>query len=304
MALVTGGAGLLGSHLARALPADGFLPHLTTHRTRASVGGCRSVQLDLTDRRAVEEAVAAIAPSVVIHAAAITDVDYCQTHLEEARQVNVCGTRHLARAAAGVGAFLIYVSTDYVFDGLRGGYRETDYPSPRNWYGLTKLAGELAASTCLPGADLAIVRTTFYGPRDDGRGLFSRCLATLTAGQGLDAAADLISSPLPVTVLARALTELAGRRLGGIHHIAGAERSSRYEFALAVARVHGLDASLVRPVSARAFNPPGPRPRDVSLCVCRAQERLRVSLPALLKGLEELSVDGAVIKEGLGDGSR
>jgi dTDP-4-dehydrorhamnose reductase len=199
---------------------------------------------------------------------------------------------------------LIYVSTDYVFDGRRGGYRETDYPSPGNWYGLTKLAGELAAATCLPGADLAIVRTTFYGLRVDGRGFFNRCLATLTAGQGLDAAVDLISSPLPVTVLARALTELAGKRLGGIHHIAGAQRCSRYEFALAVARVHGLDASLVRPESRGAASLPGPRPRDVSLCVCRAQERLRVPLPTLVKGLEELSVDGSVIMEGLGDGSR
>lgn len=303
VALVTGGAGLLGSHLGRALPAGGFLPHLTAHRARVSVDGCRSIELDLTDGRAVEKAVAAIAPRVVIHCGAITDVDYCQTHPGEARQVNVRGTRHLARAAAGVGAFFIYVSTDYVFDGRRGGYRETDCPSPGNYYGLTKLAGELAAASCLPAADLAIVRTTFYGLRVDGRGFFNRCLTTLTAGQGLDAAIDLISSPLPVTVLALALTELAGRRLGGIHHIAGAQRSSRHEFALAIARAHGLDASLVRPVSRGDAGLRVPRPHDVSLCVCRAQERLRVPLPTLVKGLEELSADDAVITRGLADGS-
>ncbi len=311
-ALVTGGAGLLGGYLARALSAGGFAVHLTAHRTPVSVAGCPSIGLDLTDRRTVEAAVEDVSPAVIVHTAAITDVDHCQTHRDEAWRVNVCGTQYLSRAAASAGAFFIYVSTDHVFDGATGNYRETDRPAPANWYGLTKLVGELAASRCLPEADIAIVRTSFYGPRRDGRGFFGRCLAALGAGQGLEAADDLFSSPLPVTVLAKAMVELAGRRLAGIHHIAGADRSSRYEFALAVAKVYGLDASLVRPRPAKDLNLPGPRPRDVSLCVRQAQERLRVRLPTLVNGLEEMAVSGTVTEgtvtegaatEGAGDGA-
>lgn len=300
-ALVTGGAGLLGGYLARALSAGGFAVHLTAHRTPVSVPGYPSIGLDLTDRRAVEAAVEGVSPAVIVHAAAITDVDHCQTHRDEAWRVNVCGTQYLSRAAASAGAFLIYVSTDYVFDGARGNYRETDRPAPVNWYGLTKLVGELAASRCLPEADIAIVRTSFYGPRQDSRGFFGRCLAALRAGRRFEAADDLFSSPLPVTVLAEAMTELAGRRLAGIHHIAGAERSSRHEFALAVAKVYGLDASLVRPQSVKDLDLPGPRPQDVSLCVHRAQERLWVRLPGLVSGLEGMALGGTTA-EGAGDG--
>lgn len=301
-ALVTGGAGLLGGYLAQSLSAGGFTVHLTAHRAPVSVDGYPSIDLDLTDRRAVEAAVEDISPDVIVHTAAITDVDHCETHRDEAWLVNVCGTRYLSGAAAGAGTFFIYVSTDYVFDGATGNYRETDRPAPINWYGLTKLVGELAASRCLPKADIAIVRTSFYGPRRDGRGFFGRCLAALGAGQGLEASDDLFSSPLPVTVLSQALTELAERRLAGIHHIAGAERSSRHEFALAVARVYGLDASLVRPRSAEDLDLPGPRPRDVSLCVRRAQERLQVRLPGLVRGLEGMALGGAAQK-GAGNGA-
>src|SRR5581483_5276147 len=102
--------------------------------------------LDVTDQRAVTAALAASRPAVVIHAAAMADVDACEREPERAEAVNARGTAHVADACASLGARLIYVSTDYVFDGEAGPYREDDPPQPLSVYGRTKLAGERAAA--------------------------------------------------------------------------------------------------------------------------------------------------------------
>ncbi len=142
--LLTGGSGVLGREL---LP---FLP---------GAAAPTSLELDVTDERGTARAIAAAEPRVVVHCAAYTDVRAAEVERERCWSVNVVGTRNVVRAAREAGARLVHVSTDYVFFGDRGGYREDDVPGPvRNYYSLTKLMAEEAVRA-LPGS--LVVRTSF-----------------------------------------------------------------------------------------------------------------------------------------------
>ncbi len=319
--LVTGAGGFLGERLLGALSVSLALePVALLHHEpgrQAKTPSCSHEVVDLVDRPGVCDLVAGLRPEVIIHTAALTDVDRCETEPELAWRVNACGTAHLAAAAAAVGALLVYISTDYVFDGRRGLYREGDLPHPCNWYGVTKRAGEIAAVS--GGADHAILRTTFFGMRPDGKGLFNRVVETCrraridagadagaNGGRGapLDLVLDQFSSPLSVSALARGVAEVAERGLTGLFHMGGTTRCNRYEFALAVA--HELDLPkdetdrLLRPVMSvcgpdhsPADNSPAVvrgravRPADVSLLVGKAQGTLGCSLPSLDEGVRE-----------------
>jgi dTDP-4-dehydrorhamnose reductase len=292
--LVTGAGGLLGRHLIPALRGAGFPLTLAYHRRGRPPGGVSAMtgEVDVTDGGAVRAFVAAARPEIIIHTAALTNVDGCERHPEDAWRVNVCGTNHVARAAAEAGAHLVLISTDYVFDGRRGLYVETDPPNPVNWYGLTKVVAEVVARAAAGGT---VVRTSFYGPRDDGRGLYQRVVDSLGAGRAVTVDDGSFFSPLPVTALARAVTTMARLRPCGTYHVAGAERCSRHAFAVAVARAHGLNAELVRagdparPAEAAAL---APRPADVSLAVDRSRRELGLALPSLTEGLRELLPGG------------
>jgi len=142
--LITGGSGRLGRELVR------LLPHAQAPSSR---------ELDVTDEDATLAVVAALRPSAVVHAAGYTDVRGAEQDRQRCWRVNVAGTRHVAAAARAIGARLVHVSTDYVFFGDRGNYREDDTPGPvRNYYALTKLVAEEAARAA-PGA--LVVRTSF-----------------------------------------------------------------------------------------------------------------------------------------------
>lgn len=313
--LVTGGGGFLGERLLGTLSASPDLePFALLHREPGSetrIPSRRYAIVDLVDRLGVRDLVAALRPEVIIHTAALTDVDRCETEPELAWRVNACGTAHLAAAAAAVGALLVYVSTDYVFDGRRGLYCEDDEPCPCNWYGVTKRAGEIAAAS--GGADHAILRTTFFGIRPDGKGLFNRVVEACRRGRDeagagangrreepLQLVLDQYFSPLSVSGLARGVTEVARRGLTGLFHLGGTTRCNRYEFALAVARESNLSKDetdrLLRPVPP-VHGPDSPpavvrgrvaaRPADVSLWVEKTREALDCGLPSLDESVRE-----------------
>jgi len=140
--LVTGGTGLLGYWVVRVFRDRGFDVYSTYHSRSPSEVDVKWVKLDLEDLESATRVVKEVKPDVIIHTAAYTDVDGCEVNRERAYRVNYLATKALA--SRGVG-FFVYISTDYVFDGLRGMYREDDVPVPVNYYGLTKLLGEVAS---------------------------------------------------------------------------------------------------------------------------------------------------------------
>lgn len=286
--LVTGASGLAGRKVAELAVARGHDVYSAHREHPVEVG--TPVRLDLLQTEAVARAVRELKPDTVIHAAAYTDVDGCEVNRELAWRLNVEATVALARASAAVGAHVIYVSTDYVFDGERGLYGEGNLPNPVNYYGLTKLAGEAAV---LAAGDFAVARTSaVFGWGREWRPNFALyVLEVLRRGVEVKAAVDQFVSPTFNANLADMLLELAERGLGGVWHIAGATRTSRHQFAVEVAKAFGLDASLVKPATAAELRWVARRPRDSSLDVSKALSSLNTRPMTLGEALKAMLRD-------------
>ncbi|AZS83339.1 dTDP-4-dehydrorhamnose reductase [Streptomyces griseoviridis] len=249
--LVTGAGGMLGRDTVAELARRG-----------ADVTGLDRAALDLTRPDAVERAVAAHRPDLVVNCAAYTAVDAAETDEETALRVNGEGPRHLARACAATGARLVHVSTDYVFPGdARAPYPEDHPTGPRTAYGRTKRAGERAVLTELPGAS-AIVRTAWlYGVHGHS---FVRTMIGLEADRDtVDVVDDQYGQPTwSADVAARIadLGPLVGPRAHGVFHATAHGVTTWYDLARAVFTGLGADPDRVRPASSDAFPRPAPRP--------------------------------------------
>jgi dTDP-4-dehydrorhamnose reductase len=255
-ALVTGAAGQVGQALLRAAPADVELAALA-----------RS-ELDISDAAAVRSAVAAIAPDVILNAAAYTAVDRAEAEPERASSVNVAGARHLAEAAAALPACrLLHLSTDYVFDGRSTrAYLPSDATGPLGVYGASKLAGEQAALHAL-GARCLIVRTAWVYAAT-GSNFLLTMLRLMRERGAVRVVADQIGTPSAAAPLAELLWRLAGlpaERASGVLHWTDAGVASWYDFAVAIAE-EGAAAGLlpagvaVSPITTAEYPTPAARP--------------------------------------------
>ena len=209
-------------------------------------------------------------PEVVIHAASITDLDLCEQNPELAFRVNATATGFLAEACRAVKSLLIYVSTDYVFDGEQGNYREHDQPNPVNVYGKSKLLGE--QEVVGKAEDFCIARTSvLFGWGRKYRPNFATWVyEKARAGQEINVVTDQYVTPTLNNSLARMLLEAAERRMSGTFHLSGSTRVNRYEFAVLLARRFGFDEKLLTPVKAEAVHWIARRPFDSSLNVAKA----------------------------------
>lgn len=265
--LVTGGTGYLGFELIRLAAGRRLAAtHLASEPRPAR--GVEWLRLDVRDAAAVRQALDRLRPAAVVHTA------YRQEG-EGARATNVDGSDAVARAAAAVGARLLHISTDVLFDGTKTGpYTEDDPPSPLTDYGRSKADAERAVLGGHPRA--LIVRTSLmYGGREPSR--HERLAREAASG---DAAMtffdDELRSPVLVGELAAALLELVDRDESGILHVAGPETVSRYEFAVLIARANGLAAGRIRRGSLAASGLT--RPANCALDSSRARALLRTGL--------------------------
>lgn len=247
--VVTGATGQLGRDVQLAL-AEGAGSYAAFDRAG----------LDLTDAATAARVLGAHAPDVVINCAAYTAVDDCETNVDLAHAVNEHGVRTLAEACREVGAHLVHVSTDYVFDGmLDRAYREDDTTNPQSVYGRSKLAGEAAAVEVL-GDDVTIVRTSWVcGEYGNNMVKLVRRLAAADAPMAF--VDDQRGCPTFTSDLAPALVQLAEERLGGVFHLTNAGAVSWYEFVADILEVSGHDRSMVSPISTAELDPPRPAPR-------------------------------------------
>ena len=202
-------------------------------------------QFDLT-KPGVEETIAAARPDVVIHAAAYTDVDGAEGEPVRAMAVNAEGTERVAKAAAAIGARLLYLSTDYVFDGRQGvPYRETDRPNPLNVYGRSKYEGEQRALAHCPNT--LVIRTAWlYGAH--GKNFVKTIMRLASEQPELRVVSDQRGSPTHAGDLASAIKQVLGTNLRGITHATGAGDCTWYEFAREIVSLMGA-AVRVQPIS-------------------------------------------------------
>lgn len=246
--IITGGRGQLGRELAEVLLEAGGHEVMSPGRQ----------ELDVTRMEEVIRAFKAFAPEVVIHAAAATNVDQCELDHDRAYLVNALGTRNVAAAAAVVGAKLIFISTDYVFNGRAGRpYTEFDAPDPINIYGKSKLAGERYAAELCPR--YFIVRTSWLYGRH-GKNFVKTMLDLAGKRDEIAVVDDQVGSPTYVGDLARFIAGLIETELYGIYHASNGGECSWFDFAREIFRLAGLDHVRVRPISSEELNRPAPRP--------------------------------------------
>lgn len=278
--LITGAGGQLGHALVGTCTEAGD-----------DVIACDRARLDLTDRDAVYQAITATQPDVVLHAGAWTAVDACEADPERAFHTNALGTEWVADASRRVGAHLVAVSTDYVFDGTKPDpYQEWDRPNPQSVYGRSKWAGEQAVAAHAPGA--AIVRTSWVcGARGSN---VVRTVLGLIDRPELAFVDDQRGCPTFTADLAPMIRRIAVDRRVGIHHVTNQGATTWYGFARDILELTGHDPGKVRPIATAELVPPRAAPRPANSMLDNAMLRLgglgllphyRASLDRLLRDL-------------------
>jgi dTDP-4-dehydrorhamnose reductase len=281
--LITGASGLLGANLVVDAAAIHEVVAVSRHHP-VRHPGVQSVQADLAQAGKAQDIVRAARPAWIIHCAAATDVDACEVEPEMAFRLNRDMAARVAEAARRNGARLVHISTDAVFDGENGHYREADEPHPINAYGRSKLAGEEAVAAAHPEA--LIVRTNIYGwnvlPK---RSLAEWFLANLEAGHPCRGFADVWVTTILVNDLGALLWRMLELGLEGIYHVAGAECVSKYDFGVRVAQVFGLDTGLIAAAPASEAALRAPRPRRLCLDCSQAERAIGLRMPLVEEGL-------------------
>jgi dTDP-4-dehydrorhamnose reductase len=291
--LVTGAAGQLGTDVVDALagrvPTGGRANDRATGRlglrTPCEVVAADRALLDVADRDAVQGIFEGVRPHIVVHAGAWTAVDACESDPDRAYAVNALGTRHVAEAARRVGAHVVYVSTDYVFDGTSTRpYLEWDAPNPMSVYGRSKLGGERELD---PGS--AVVRTSWVCGAHGAN--MVKTVLRLASGTGpMRFVDDQRGSPSFTADLAGVVAVLATERLPGTFHVTNSGVTSWYGFARAVLEAAGDDPERVEPIATAELDPPRPAPRPANSALDNAALRLlgMPPLPDWHDGLERL----------------
>ena len=256
--LITGADGMLGTDLREALGTEHDLVPTDL------IGGLRF--LDVTDTDQVLSTIAEVKPDAVIHAAAYTDVDGCERDPDKAFRVNGLGTWNVATACARIGATLVYISTDFVFDGEKGEpYTEYDAVNPLGHYGASKLAGETHVRTVC--RKHFIVRTAWlYGVHGKS---FPRAMIDLArTREEISVVADQVGSPTFTVDLARAIGLLLDNPLCGTYHVTNKGSCSWYEFAARTLALAGINNIKVKPIKAAEWPSPTRRPKYSVLRHC------------------------------------
>jgi dTDP-4-dehydrorhamnose reductase len=273
--VVTGSNGLVGSRACALLEKAGHEVVGLGRGPRRTSGAYGYVECDLTQEDSVARALEAAAPEVILHPASMTEVDACEREPALAFAANVTATAAVARSARKLGAHLVHVSTDYVFDGEAGPYDEQAVPNPRGVYALTKHMAEQAARVFVPGC--AIARTAVvYGWPAAGRANFGAWLVgALGQGQQVRLFEDQFVSASLADSVAAQLVELGERKLGGVWNICGADVVDRVSFGRALCEVFGFDARLITPTRLADMKLASPRPLRSGLLVDKARTQLR-----------------------------
>ncbi len=276
--LISGSNGLLGQKLVHALHADASVELIATARGAnrlQAVRGFTYVAMDILDDVEVQRIVGQYKPDVVIHTAAMTQVDDCEDRQDLCWAMNVTAVAHLIKACGSVGAHLVQLSTDFIFDGVSGPYLETASPNPLSFYGKSKLAAEklIQESTI----SWSILRTVLvFGVVEDmsRSNIVLWAKAALEKKQQLNIVNDQFRTPTLAEDLAQGCILAAKQKAKGVYNISGADYMSVEELVRRVARYFGLDESHITPVSSSTLNQKAARPLISGFIIDKARAEL------------------------------
>jgi dTDP-4-dehydrorhamnose reductase len=228
-----------------------------------------------------------INPDIIVHCAALTDVDYCQDHPREAYDNNVTASVNIAEAAKNINSHLIFISTESVFDGNKGNYAEEDRPNPVHIYGKSKLEAERRVFAIVP--DACVMRTTFYGWNKLKKlSLAEWVIKKASDGEEVGGFKDIYFSPILVNTLARFIFRIDEMRYAGTIHVAGGDSCSKFDFASMMADIFGLNKNLIKPISCEEMGLKAPRAKKSTLNVLKAVKLFGETMPGIKEGILEM----------------
>jgi dTDP-4-dehydrorhamnose reductase len=283
--LVTGASGLLGSNFALIANKRSEKIIALYHTHPFEFPGGTAIKIDLRNGPFVRELVREYHPDWIVHCAALTNVDWCEMQRYATWKMNVEVTRQIASLAREIGAGLVYISTDSIFDGKSGWYSEESTPAPLNVYAESKLAGEKAVLNELDCS--LIVRTNIYGWNAKTKeSLAEWILRRLESGQSVPGFFDILFTPIFVGDLSEIILDMMKLGLKGVYHVAGSQVCSKYEFAVQMAATFGLNRELVQPATVvDAMELRAKRPGNTSLRSDKISVALGSGMPDIEAGL-------------------
>lgn len=260
------GGGFVGKNVAT---------YFNSKFTTASGTG-KSIKLDIRDSEATNKTISKIKPDIVVNASGITGVDKCESVKEEALEINGTAVKNIVNACRDTGAVLVQISTDYVFDGIKGKYLESDPTNPINYYGYSKLIGEEEALEYEKSIILRI--STPYGHNYSKKVTFQDfVINNLKAGKTIDVAADQYTSPTYIPDVPKAIEKLHKNKQTGIFHLGCRERISRYTFAIRLADALGLPKEKINRVNLSDLKFKALRPSDTTFNCDKISKFFKIS---------------------------
>lgn len=265
--LITGASGFLGYHLLRA--ARNYELYAIHHSNSVLFAGATNIQCDITNYIALGDVFEDVVPDAVIHAAAISDTNYCQQNKEQAYAVNVEATKNIAGICSDYNVPMAFTSTDLVFDGTQGRYKEQDEKNPLNAYGEQKSLAEDEVLKIYPQATVFRLPMMFGAAEASATNYLQKFTGQIKTGKTASLFYDEYRSTCGAKSIAEGILQLLFSETG-IIHLAGKEKLSRYEFGLLAAEAFGLDERLLERCSQKDVKMAAPRPADVSLDITKA----------------------------------
>jgi dTDP-4-dehydrorhamnose reductase len=290
--LVTGSNGLLGQKLVKLLQQQENVQLIATARS-ASVQQIKKGEfhlLDVTDKKQIDAVVAAVKPDVIIHTAAMTQVDECETKREACVLNNVTAVEYLVEACRANNVHLVHVSTDFIFDGSTGPLDEMAEPNPVNFYGESKLAAEQIIQKS--SISWSILRTVLvYGITNDlsRSNIVLWVKKNLEEGKTISVVNDQWRTPTLAEDLAQGCYLAAVKKAKGIFNISGKDFITPFDIAVRTAEFFKLDSSLLKATDSTQFKQPARRPLKTGFIIDKAKKELGYEPHSFLEGLEILS---------------
>ncbi len=282
--LITGGSGFLGGYLVKSAQFE-YNVFATYLSNRPDYPNVKWLYLNLGKLEDIENVLIHNRPDLVIHNAAITDVDYCEKHPELTKLINISASKKISAVCNSIGSRIVYISSDLVFSGASPPYSESTEPEPLSNYGLSKWHGELATAATNPN-HIIVRPSIMYGPPGIGGTSFSEKLRTSWKnGVVTNLFTDQIRTPIFGGNLADAIIELSQIDFAGILNLSGSEKINRYKFGLYLADCLKFDRDLVNPVKMADIKLTGKRPGDVSLNNDLAKKLLQTRLLDCREGI-------------------
>lgn len=292
--LITGANGLLGQKLVKRLLEKNNFHIIATGR-----GACRLptewegftyAPMDITDKGNVLEVMSRFHPQVIIHGAAMTNVDQCETEKEACKLQNVTAVAHIIDGAKQEGAYLVHVSTDFIFDGNDGPYTEEAIPSPVNYYGETKLEAEELVKAS--GLDWGIARTVLvYGISHDmsRSNIVLWVKNSLEQGKELQLVDDQLRTPTLAEDLAEGCILMAEQKAKGVFNISGEDLLTPYDMAIQTAEYFKLDKTKINRTDSSTFKQTAKRPMKTGFIIQKAKDQLNYQPKSFMEGIEILA---------------